>query len=101
LLDLDDMRARVGPFDAATLAYPWVHADARVDDLQREISRLVGVRAGVYRGAMFDEIAALAYATAGRSPRPTVRRPERRLVPQLSEPWYCCAEPNPDHLTLV
>ena len=57
---------------------------------------------GVDRRAMFDEIAALAY-DRGRhgSPRATVRRPERRLVPQLSEPWYCCAEPNPDHLTLV
>jgi len=101
LLDLDDVRERVGPFDAATLAYPWVHADARVDDLQRDIARLVGVRAGVDRRATFDEIAALAYARTGRSPRATVRRPERPLVPQLSEPWYCCAEPNPDHLTLV
>ena len=99
LLDLDDVRARVGPFDAATLAYPWAHADARVDDLQREIARLVGVRAGVDRRAMFDEIAALAYARAGRSPRPTAPRPQRPLVPQLSEPWYCCAEPDPDHLT--
>jgi radical SAM superfamily enzyme YgiQ (UPF0313 family) len=101
LLDLDDVRTRIGQFDAATLAYPWVHADARVDDLQREIARLVGVRVGVDRRAMFDEIAALAYARAGRAPRVTPQRAERSLVPQLSEPWYCCAEPNPDHLTLV
>ena len=44
LLELDDVRARIGPFDAATLAYPWVHADPRVDELHREIARLVGVQ---------------------------------------------------------
>jgi Radical SAM superfamily/B12 binding domain len=101
LLGLDDVRARVRPFDPATLAYPWVHADGRVDDLQREIARLVGVRVGVDRRAMFDEIADFAYLRAGRPPRIARSRRAPSLVPQLSEPWYCCAEPNPDHLTLV
>ena len=101
LLGLDDVRARVGPFDRATLAYPWLHADPRVDDLQREIAGLVGVRIGVDRRAMFDEIAALAYVRAGRPPRIAPSRHDRSLVPQLSEPWYCCAEPNPEHLTLL
>ena len=101
LLELDDVRARVGPFDAATLAYPWVHADPRVDDLQRELAGLVGVKAAADRRAMFDEIATIAYARAGRPPRLAGPRRERSIVPQLSEPWYCCAEPNPDHLSLV
>ena len=67
LLELDDVRARIGPFDAATLAYPWVHTDPRVDDLHREIARLVGVSVAVDRRAIFGEIAALAYARAGRA----------------------------------
>ena len=25
----------------------------------------------------------------------------RTRVPYLSEPWYCCAEPNPDEVMLV
>jgi radical SAM superfamily enzyme YgiQ (UPF0313 family) len=101
LLDLDDVRARVGPFDAATLAYPWVHADPRVDDLHREIAGLVGVQVAADRRAMFDEIAARAYERAGRPSRQMRTRREPSAVPQLSEPWYCCAEPNPDHLSLV
>jgi hypothetical protein len=101
LLDLDEMRARVGSFDALTLAYPWVHADPRVDDLQREVARLAGVESAADRRSTFDQIAAIAYARAGRSPRAPSSRGQRTLVPQLSEPWYCCAEPNPDHLNLV
>ena len=101
LLDVDDVRARIGPFDASTLAYPWVHADPRVDDLHRDIGRLVGVRVAVDRQTVFGEIAALAYERSGRPPRIAAPRRERSVVPQLSEPWYCCAEPNPDHLSLV
>jgi radical SAM superfamily enzyme YgiQ (UPF0313 family) len=101
LLDLDEVRAKVAPFDPATLAYPWIHDDPRVDDLQREIAHLVGVRVAADRRAMFDEIAAIAYRRAGRPPRTAALRRPRSPVPRLSEPWYCCAEPNPDHLTLV
>jgi hypothetical protein len=101
LLELDEVRALVGPFDAATLAYPWSHQDPRVDALQRDVARIVGVRAGADRRAIFDDIAAAAWARAGRSPRTPGERCPRTAVPYLSEPWYCCAEPNPDHLTLV
>ncbi len=101
LLEVEEMRTRLQPFDPATLAYPWFHTDRRVDDLQREIAAHVGVRASADRRPVFDEIRALAYDRAGRPPRPPLPRPARSIVPQLSEPWYCCAEPNPDHLSLV
>jgi radical SAM superfamily enzyme YgiQ (UPF0313 family) len=101
LLELEDVQALVGPFDAATLAYPWSHPDPRVDALQRDVSHIVGVRTGVDRRAVFEEIAALACKRAGRPPRPEPVQRARAVVPYLSEPWYCCAEPNPDHLTLV
>jgi hypothetical protein len=101
LLDLPEVRALIHPFDAATLAYPWTHRDPRVDELQRDVARIVGVRAGADRRTVFDDIAAAAWAQAGRSPRLPGERLPRTAVPYLSEPWYCCAEPNPDHLTLV
>jgi|KBSMisStandDraft_5_1062788.scaffolds.fasta_scaffold15134_4 radical SAM superfamily enzyme YgiQ (UPF0313 family) len=101
LLELDDVRGRVGTFDPATLAYPWVHADPRVDDLHREIAGLVGVQVAADRAVTFDQIAARAYERAGRPSRQMRPRLERSVVPQLSEPWYCCAEPNPEHLSLV
>jgi hypothetical protein len=101
LLELDDVRALVGRFDGATLAYPWANPDPRVDQLHRDLARLVGVRLVDDRRAMFDEIAAMAYERAGRPPHVPALRRERPVVPHLSEPWYCCAEPNPDHLSLV
>jgi hypothetical protein len=101
LLELDDVRSLVGPFDAATLAYPWSHPDPRVDDLQRDVSHIVGVRTGSDRRTVFSEISALAHERAGRPQRPAGPRESQAAVPYLSEPWYCCAEPNPDHLALV
>jgi radical SAM superfamily enzyme YgiQ (UPF0313 family) len=101
LLELEDVRSRVGRFDPATLTYPWIHADRRVDDLHREVMRLVGVQSGADRRTTFDAIVALADRSAGRRPRPRPARGPNAVVPQLSEPWYCCAEPNPDHLNLV
>ncbi len=101
LLELDDVRALIGDFDGATLAYPWAHPDHRVDELHRELTGLVGVRLSDDRRTIFDAIAAVAYERAGRPPHVLAGCRERHVVPQLSEPWYCCAEPNPDHLTLV
>ena len=101
LLELDEVQELVGPFDGDTLAYPWSHQDPRVDALQREVSHLVGVRTAGDRQAVFAEIASLAFERAGRQSHPFPQRPTRAAVPYLSEPWYCCAEPNPDHLALV
>src|SRR5262245_26894450 len=101
LLELADVQALVGPFDAGTLAYPWSHPDPRVDELQRDVSHIVGVRSGADRRSVFGEIAALAFARAGRQPEQISDQRARAVVPYLSEPWYCCAEPDPDHLALV
>jgi len=89
MLELPDVRALVQGFDPKTLTHRWTHPDARVDDLQREIASLVGVRTTADRRMVFDEISALAHTRAG------VRRPETRpardraTVPYLNEPWYC------------
>jgi radical SAM family protein/B12 binding protein len=101
LLELEEVQALVGPFDGDTLAYPWSHSDPRVDELQRDVSHIVGVRTAGDRRAVFAEIAAVAFERAGRRRRPILPQPTRAAVPHLSEPWYCCAEPNPDHLALV
>jgi radical SAM superfamily enzyme YgiQ (UPF0313 family) len=101
MLGLEEIRAVVEGFDPVTLTYRWRHADPRVDDLQHEIAALVGVRASGDRRGVFDEMSALAHERAGL-PRPagwcsTARTP----VPYISEPWYCCAEPESEDLMLV
>jgi radical SAM superfamily enzyme YgiQ (UPF0313 family) len=101
LLQVDEVRALAGSFDAKTLTYRWVHAHPCVDRLQRDIASIVGAQLVSDRRPLFAEISTLAHERAGR-PRP-VPRPAAagRFVPYLDEPWYCCAEPNPEQLTLV
>lgn len=90
LLEVPDIHARVEPFDAASLTWPWRHEDPRVDDLQAEIMRVVGVRITGERAATFDAVMNLARAASGRSPRPSPRAVrDRATVPYLNEPWYC------------
>ena len=85
LLELDDIRARVGAFDRRSLTYPWQHDDPRVDDLQRAIAALVGVRINRPRRELFEQVRALATG------RPAQNQPlvARASIPYLNEPWYC------------
>lgn len=89
LLELEDITTLVGPFDARTLTYPWVHPDPRVDALQREVMTLVGVRAEDARSDVFAAIRRRSDASLGRpfTERPPMRA--RAAIPYLTEPWYC------------
>jgi radical SAM superfamily enzyme YgiQ (UPF0313 family) len=100
LLELPELRAHLGAFDPATLAYPWVHGDPRVDALHRDVTALVGTRLTSDRRAIFDEIRKLACERAGW-PQPEPLAQASSAVPYLNEPWYCCAEPNPDDVRLI
>jgi hypothetical protein len=60
LLDLPDIRAAIGAYDATSLIYPWRHADPRVDALQEGLMALVGRAGTAARGAVFDAIVAAA-----------------------------------------
>jgi radical SAM superfamily enzyme YgiQ (UPF0313 family) len=100
LLELADVRQQAGEFDQTTLTHRWSHADRRVDDLQSEISALVGRRLTDQRRDLFAAIFALAHERTGR-PVPSIAASPVQTVPRFDEPWYCCAEPNPEQLTLV
>ncbi len=91
LLELPEIAALVGPFDPQTLTYPWAHPDARVDDLQRRVMTLAGVRATQSRHAFFEQVRALAScrSTDHELTRSTDAPRPRTAVPYLNEPWYC------------
>jgi radical SAM superfamily enzyme YgiQ (UPF0313 family) len=91
LLELESVRALVGPFNPRSLTYPWLHPDPRVDSLQKEIEGLVGVNLTASRATLFGRVWDLAHAAAGReSPERFDRdRPSRATIPFLTEPWYC------------
>lgn len=93
LLELDDVKKMVGPFDEAALVCPWKHADARIDALCEEIQEIVATseRLKRSRAATFARIRRAAEEAAGvhveANALPLLR--DRATVPYLNEPWYC------------
>ncbi|MFZ0818516.1 MAG: CUAEP/CCAEP-tail radical SAM protein [Candidatus Acidiferrales bacterium] len=113
MLDLLEIRSRVGAFDAAALMYPWVHSDPRVDALAENVSRIVEHDEKERRSreeifAHIWEAAALAAGTLAGSSSPSVALLDftqngktRASIPHMNEPWYCCAEPTREQLVSI
>jgi len=91
LLELEDIKARVGPFDAKTLTYPWQHPDPRMDALQQQVMALAGTstssRFGVFETARELAHRARGQRNASRSIKLVL--PSRSAIPYMNEPWYC------------
>ena len=89
LLELDDVRAVIGGFNPGSLTYPWTHADAAVDELQKRAADLVGTRLSAPRSETFAQMWSLAHDVSDE-PAPDLPIPRSRTsVPYLNEPWYC------------
>jgi radical SAM superfamily enzyme YgiQ (UPF0313 family) len=90
LLELDDVRSLTHEFDRRSLTYPWVHPDPAVDELQSELTQLIGNKISLSRSELFGKVWDLAHeraaATAARRPPLLV---SRSAIPYLNEPWYC------------
>jgi radical SAM superfamily enzyme YgiQ (UPF0313 family) len=99
LLKLSGFADLIGAFDAKLLGYPWQHADARVDALQRDIMAWVAQaeQENRTRRAIFARIRDMAHAAAAL-PAPELPASLGSAIPHLSEPWYCCAEPTDQQL---
>jgi radical SAM superfamily enzyme YgiQ (UPF0313 family) len=101
LLQREDLREHLGPYDAERLSYPWRAADPAADRLQGRLSALVEQSMAALEpiGAVFSRVRAAVRDAAGKT-RDGVREcdvvtmgsTERR--PRLTEPWFCCAEPT-------
>jgi radical SAM superfamily enzyme YgiQ (UPF0313 family) len=96
LLELPDIQAVIGPFDARTLTFPWRHADPRVDALQKQVMALAGVRAAQSREEIFATVCELAHVNRlalsgaeGLALSGAEVLPSRSAIPYLNEPWYC------------
>ncbi len=103
LLELEEVRRMVGPFDAKSLVYPWKNEDARLDALSETVQAIAAEadRKKETRAAAFEKIWIAAHRAAGMSaPDLEIARPAA-AVPFLSEPWYCCAEPTADQLVSI
>ena len=104
MLELEDVRRMVGPFDPQSLAYPWKNADPRLDALSETVPEIAAAaeRQKESRLATFERIWNAAHAAAGmRAPKISLSEHSQAGVPFLSEPWYCCAEPTRDQLVSI
>jgi radical SAM superfamily enzyme YgiQ (UPF0313 family) len=93
LLELEEVRHLVAPFDREALVYLWRHPDPRVDALCEEIQQIVaaGEKQKRSRRAIFESIWQAAHKAAGLdedfATLPVL--PSRATIPFLNEPWYC------------
>jgi hypothetical protein len=104
MLELEEVRRIVGPFDPQSLAYPWKNADSRLDALSETVQEIAAAaeRQNESRPATFERIWKAAHASAGLSvPQINLSARSQAGVPFLSEPWYCCAEPTRDQLVSI
>ena len=93
LLELEEVKQFVAPFDPSALMYPWENPDPRVDALADEIEQIVasGEKRKLPRGAIFERIWKAAHEAAGMEPELKARPVlvPRAAIPYLNEPWYC------------
>jgi radical SAM superfamily enzyme YgiQ (UPF0313 family) len=104
MLELEDVRRVVGPFDPQSLAYPWKNSDPRVDALSETVQEIAAEaeQQKESRQATFERIWKAAHAAAGLfAPRIGTTTRSQVAVPFLSEPWYCCAEPTREQLVSI
>jgi len=100
LLELPEMREKLGEFDSSALSYQWRHDDPAVDRLCSEIQLLIQTeeQRKSSRSAIFARIWELAHDR----PLPVgFHLGSSGAVPYLSEPWYCCAEPTSEQLAQI
>ena len=99
MLELEDVRKIVGPFDAESLVYPWANPDARLDVLSARVQSIAAAADAAKwpRAKTFEAIWIAAHEAAGLN-APEWKALSSKGVAFLSEPWYCCAEPTKDQL---
>ena len=99
MLELEEIRSTVGPFDQESLVYPWKNRDNRLDALGEEVQNIAASADAMKwpRTKTFEAIWNAAHNAAGLAAT-ELKIQSSRKVPFLSEPWYCCAEPTKDQL---
>jgi len=79
-----------GPLDEASFTYRWKHPDPRMDQLQKDVARLVekDAQAEEDAAATFFRVKELAY---GRHPDGVVCSlpADRYRAPRMTESWFC------------
>lgn len=105
LLELPEIRARIGEFDEQELSCRWTHSDPRVERLYQRVRTIIAASQthSLSRIEIFSQI---WEAAQNACPGPAVRDegaadgtsetglatailPARATIPYLTEPWFC------------
>jgi radical SAM superfamily enzyme YgiQ (UPF0313 family) len=92
LLDIEGLRAGIGPFDPKALIYPWEHSVPAIDRLCEELQDIVAAeeKSKHGRAAIFEKIWGSANRAADRGiVKENLALAAVKGVPHLNEPWYC------------
>lgn len=93
LLELEEVRGMVSPFDAKALIYPWKNLNAGIDRLCEDLQEIVASSEKLKRGrtATFEKMWQAVNHAANREceKREQPLLASRATVPYLNEPWYC------------
>jgi len=95
-LELPEVRDLVGSIEPQSFTHAWNHPDEAMDALYRAASERV--EAGARAKADPAETFSALWALAGLSRAPLW---ERRPSVQLTESWFCCAEPSRDQFVAL
>jgi hypothetical protein len=70
MLELEEIRRAIGPFDPQSLVYPWRHSDPRVDALSEAVQEIAAAadRDKLSRTMAFERIWIAAHRAAGIAP---------------------------------
>src|SRR5262249_32589222 len=97
-LSRPDSQQWIGELDPAAYSYQWQHPDPHMDELQAKVAHLVSKaeNTGADPLLTFLQVKELAMKMQGQ--RYSVFRALRaygpqKVIPHLSESWFCCAEP--------
>jgi radical SAM superfamily enzyme YgiQ (UPF0313 family) len=93
LLELQEIRDIVGPFDAKALVYPWKNRNPAIDQLSGELQEIVAAseKLKLTRSAIFEKMWQAVRQAANQhiDERLQPVLASRATVPYLNEPWYC------------
>lgn len=93
LLELEEVRKSVGPFDSSALVYPWKNPNPALDRLAEQLQEIVAAseKRKRSRTATFEQLWQAANRAAGREIEEAAMPilAARATVPYLNEPWYC------------
>ena len=84
LLELADIQAVLGSFDAPSLLYRWKHPDPEVDALASEAMRIASRSKGSRRQT-FNCL----WNLVGQRPLENYDLMPRATIPYMDEPWFC------------